>query len=90
VSLYAHFRKVAPRYPVAVGVSVTLWTESVLGLMVVHHVFDLTKDQATLAQGLVVAIVGLVALIVSQSKVTPVEDAIARERVALDANRRRP
>jgi hypothetical protein len=90
VSVYAHVRPQRPGYPVAVGVSFLLWSDSVLGLLTVHAVFGLTKDQAALAQGVFVALVGLIALFASQSKVTPVEDSIARERVAMDAHRRRP
>ena len=90
VSLYAHFRPTQPRYPVAVGVSLVAWTESGLTVLTVFTVWGLTAAKAAVLQAIVVSAVALVALFVTQSKTTPVADAVARERQARDSWRRNP
>ena len=72
VALWAHFRPDTSAEPVAVGVSVLAWTESLIGGAILFDLFGMSADDGALLQGVVVAIVALVAGWAVRSKAVPV------------------
>lgn len=90
VSAYAHFRPTEPRYPVAFSVSFIAWTSSVFGLLTVFDLLGMTDQKAIVLQDVIVSAIALVSLFVVTKAVTPVKDAVARERQARDSWRRNP
>lgn len=90
VAIYAHVKPGTSGEPVAIGVTFIAWTESVFGAVVAFDAFELTAEKVTLLQGVIISAVALLTLLLVRERVTPVEDAEAKIRVAMDSGRRMP